>query len=172
MASTSSDSGEDSLPTFVDWFRDLPGRDIFTPIPLPFLEDDFNLFDVHTMPNFQQVLDIILDNEPPPEDVLEAGALRTEIIHFYELVHQRYIQTKAGMHEMVRTLFFSSPSMFATNALGSTGNLVEVNLDIAREPCVTGNQCCRGASTRSQECLRSDCTVHIVKTFMFLLQGG
>lgn len=98
---SSTSLGSDFGPTFADWFLDLPGRDIFIPIPISFLEDEFNLYDVHSMPNFDTILEIILENEPPSEEFLADPTTKDDLITFYELVHQKYIITKAGLIEMV-----------------------------------------------------------------------
>lgn len=96
---TGSESSD--LPSFADWFRGLPGREIFVPVPLYFIEDEFNLYDVHSMPSFETVLELVLADEPPEDEVLRDAGLREELIRFYELVHQKYILTKAGLHDMV-----------------------------------------------------------------------
>lgn len=95
-----SSEGSD-LPSFADWFRELPGREIFIPVPLYFIEDEFNLYDVHSMPSFETVLELVLADEPPGNEVLADVGLRDDLIRFYELVHQKYILTKAGLHDMV-----------------------------------------------------------------------
>lgn len=97
---TSSEKSSD-LPSFADWFRGLPGRDIFISVPLYFIEDEFNLYDVHAMPSFETVLELVLADEPPGDEVLADASLRDDLIRFYELVHQKYILTKAGLHDMV-----------------------------------------------------------------------
>lgn len=101
-----SSGGEDmeGLPTFADWFTSLPGREIFAKVPIAFFEDDFNLFEVHGMPHFDRFLDIVLTDEPPEDELLGDSAMLTGLFRFYEIVHQRYITTRAGLHEMVLNL--------------------------------------------------------------------
>lgn len=95
------ESTDEESPNFSDWFCSLPGRSFFAKIPLSYFEDDFNLFEAHAMPQFDILLDIILSDEPPEEETLEDEDLTAALMSFYEIVHQRYITSRAGMHEMV-----------------------------------------------------------------------
>lgn len=98
-------STEGDVPSFADWFISLPGRSIYAKIPISYFEDDFNLFEAHSLPHFDTLLDVILTDEPPEDEVHSDEELMANLIKFYEIVHQRYIITRSGMHEMVRESF-------------------------------------------------------------------
>ncbi|PJF17448.1 Casein kinase II subunit beta [Paramicrosporidium saccamoebae] len=94
-----SSSGDES-PTFADWFTSLSGRSIYAKIPVTYFEDDFNLFEAHALPNFENLLEIVLEDDPPDDEMVEEPSAREALITFYEVVHQRYITSRAGLHEM------------------------------------------------------------------------
>lgn len=60
-----SDDESSGGQTFADWFTSLPGRDIYTAIPVEFFEDDFNVHDAASISNFDFLLEIILTDVPP-----------------------------------------------------------------------------------------------------------
>lgn len=95
-----SSSTEES-PTFADWFTSLPGRTIYAKIPVVYFEDDFNLFEAHALPNFENLLEIVLEDDPPDDEIIEEQSAQEALITLYEIVHQRYITSRAGLHEMV-----------------------------------------------------------------------
>jgi hypothetical protein len=93
--------GDGGSGTFGDWYFSLPGRDIYAHIPVSFFEDDFNLFDAHTLPNFEELLDVVASDVYPDSELIQDETARTGLVRFYEIVHQRYVMTRAGLHEMV-----------------------------------------------------------------------
>jgi len=100
MRLESSGSDVCDTGTFFDWFTQLPGRSTFyTSIPLSYIEDDFNLYDMQTIPDWETLHEIVLQDEWPLEETIEEHG--EELVKFYELLHQKYILTKPGLHDMV-----------------------------------------------------------------------
>lgn len=68
-------------------------------VPVSFFEDDFNLTDLAEMADFEGALALILDDRPPDRDDLRIVPLAS-IISVYSMAHQRFLLTRAGLHEM------------------------------------------------------------------------
>lgn len=100
---------QDDLLTFREWFRSsLSGREIFVNVPVWFADDDFNLYDIHNMPHFNESLELILEDEEPSPMLLGDIEQLQDLVRVYEALHQRYILTKHGLNEMVKELFYDT----------------------------------------------------------------
>lgn len=123
-----------SCPPFVEWLLEQPGYDVFAAIPVSFMEDEFNLYDLNNFfhTSLDRLLNVLLTDEgsaliaktssskrtslslripkAPKKDPAvkhqqeedEAMLIQREARLLYELLHQRYIQSRSGMEVMWR----------------------------------------------------------------------
>lgn len=100
-----SDSGTDSL-TWISWFCSLPGHEYFAEVSEDFIEDDFNLTGLNALvPFYKEALEMILDVEPQEDSlkIPDVSIVESSAELLYGLIHQRYILTKGGLQQMVRS---------------------------------------------------------------------
>lgn len=99
---TESSDQEDHEQLFSEWFLALPGRaEVYLKIPESFLEDDFNLCGLdEKISVFDDSLAIILNGQAPTEEELADELISSGIVNLYELIHQRYLVSRHGLHEM------------------------------------------------------------------------
>jgi len=96
-------SGSQEIMSWISWFCSIAGHEYFSEIPDDFIEDDFNLCGLSILfDQYDRALDIILDAEPDEDYVDEEQASRIEeqAERLYCLIHQRYILTRHGLHQM------------------------------------------------------------------------
>ncbi|KXN73423.1 hypothetical protein CONCODRAFT_46805 [Conidiobolus coronatus NRRL 28638] len=89
--------------TWITWFCSLLGNEYFCEVAPEYIEDDFNIYGLHQIvPYYEDALSTILDQEPPDEHdrSLDNSAVESSAEVLYGLIHQRYINTRAGMNDM------------------------------------------------------------------------
>lgn len=107
--SYSSSSSDEQSPsnniTFIEWLLLAPGSESLAIVPYEFLEDEFNLTDLpvpssSTFP-LDDCLDLLFEDSKPTEKMLkDQQSLIKNTFLVYNLVHQRYVMTKAGMSQI------------------------------------------------------------------------
>lgn len=96
-------SGSQEIMSWISWFCSIAGHEYFSEIPDDFIEDDFNLCGLAGMfEHYDRALDIILDAEPDEDfaDEEQAARIEEQAERLYCLIHQRYILTRHGLHQM------------------------------------------------------------------------
>ncbi|EPY51624.1 CK2 family regulatory subunit [Schizosaccharomyces cryophilus OY26] len=88
--------------SWISWFCSRPGREYFVEVREEFIEDLFNLTGLNlAVPFYNEALDLILDrNNPETLKKLDMGVVETSAQILYGLIHQRYIITRMGLHQM------------------------------------------------------------------------
>jgi len=85
---------------WVEWFCNLEGNEMLCEVDRSFIEDGFNLYGLSQyVPNFQNVLDIILDNSV--DDNLDPIIAQAAYL-LYGLIHARFIITARGLEVMYK----------------------------------------------------------------------
>ncbi|XP_002138982.2 suppressor-of-stellate-like protein [Drosophila pseudoobscura] len=91
--------GDDS---WVGWFLSQIGNEFLCRVPLEFMRDKFNLYDLESeVVNFSKSLDTIMDPEFCANNWVGDGA-HIESERLYGLIHARYIMTAPGIDAMRR----------------------------------------------------------------------
>ncbi|KAG2224797.1 hypothetical protein INT45_005321 [Circinella minor] len=104
---------DDSLSTtssqpqsWVKWFCSLDGHEYYCQVEEDFIEDRFNLTGlIQQVPLYKEALELIVDIERE-EDEMSSTIPDVSIVQphaelLYGLIHQRYINTKAGLYQML-----------------------------------------------------------------------
>mmetsp|Transcript_2727 Transcript_2727/g.3884 ORF Transcript_2727/g.3884 Transcript_2727/m.3884 type:complete len:354 (+) Transcript_2727:133-1194(+) len=85
---------------WVEWFCNLDGNEMLCEVDRSYIEDGFNLYGLRQyVPNFQNVLDIILDNSV--DDNLDPMMAQAAYL-LYGLIHARFITTSRGLEVMYK----------------------------------------------------------------------
>ncbi|KAL1928671.1 hypothetical protein VTP01DRAFT_2457 [Rhizomucor pusillus] len=93
-----------SFQSWVSWFCALRGHEYYCEVSGDFIEDSFNLVGLSSLvPHFDDAFELILDIEREDEDVNkipDISILQPYAEMLYGLIHQRYIITRMGLHQM------------------------------------------------------------------------
>lgn len=154
MPAGGGDEDEDEFDnSFGTWFRSFPGRSIYLHVPQAFFEDDFNLCEAQSLPNFDLLWDTILAEgcpgmarplpsglatclpcfacaNPLDDTVLDDEGLCEDFFRFYQVMHQRFILTRAGLQQMVRPARLSSFGRLLPVPPG--GSIISLSCTMAR----------------------------------------
>lgn len=99
----SGSDGEDT--SWISWFCNLRGNEFICEVDEEYIQDNFNLSGLSSqVPYYEHALDLILDVEPPNDDILTEE--QNELVEsaaemLYGLIHARYILTTKGMSAML-----------------------------------------------------------------------
>ncbi|ORX90972.1 casein kinase II beta subunit [Basidiobolus meristosporus CBS 931.73] len=87
---------------WITWFCSLPGKEYLLRATESFLKDGFNTVGLETeVPFYQEALEMIRDIQPKrPRPDVDTNAIKASAERLYCMLHQRYILTRQGMHEM------------------------------------------------------------------------
>ncbi|KAI8136759.1 casein kinase II, regulatory subunit [Fennellomyces sp. T-0311] len=104
---------QDSLSTtssqpqsWIKWFCSLAGHEYYCEIDDDYIEDGFNLTGLaQQVPLYKEALELILDLEREEDEmsstIPDVSILQPHAELLYGLIHQRYINTKAGLVQML-----------------------------------------------------------------------
>lgn len=104
-SSSLDENDSSSNITFIEWLLLAPGNEALAIIPYEFLEDEFNLTDLPVPFSntfaLDDCLDLLFEDSKPTEKMLKDQQLLIKNSFLvYNLIHQRYVMTKAGMNQI------------------------------------------------------------------------
>lgn len=88
--------------SFVEWLQEQPnGQSLLATVPNTFIEDEFYLVDIENFfesrTDLEELIEIITGDAPDSDCTAEVLG---EATNLYLLIHQRYLQTRAGQQAM------------------------------------------------------------------------
>jgi casein kinase II subunit beta len=99
----SSSTGEEQ--SWISWFCNLKGNELFCEVDEEYIQDDFNLTGLgNIIPYYDYALDLILDIETRTEDILteqQVELIESAAEMLYGMIHARYILTSRGLAAML-----------------------------------------------------------------------
>eukprot|EP00301_Raphidiophrys_heterophryoidea_P009013 c13309_g1_i1.p1 GENE.c13309_g1_i1~~c13309_g1_i1.p1 ORF type:complete len:285 (-),score=36.26 c13309_g1_i1:232-1065(-) len=103
-SNNSHPSKSDEDVSWIPWFCSLKGNEFFVEVDEEYIRDAFNLTGLSSqVPYYDYALDIILNDEPPADDMMtedQQEMINSAAEMLYGLIHARYIITSRGMAAM------------------------------------------------------------------------
>ena len=115
----SSETSSVMEESWIQWFCNISGNNLFCEVEKSFIEDSFNLFDLkkYVPKEYTKALDIILDRVASYD--VDNEELERAVTLLYGLIHARYIITAHGLETMVPELkiYSNSSQLLLTHSL-------------------------------------------------------
>ena len=103
--SDESSSTDEEEQSWISWFCNLKGNELFCEVDEEYIQDDFNLTGLgNIIPYYDYALDLILDVETQSEDILteqQVELVESAAEMLYGMIHARYILTSRGLAAML-----------------------------------------------------------------------